>query len=310
MTKLNILSALAALAIAGSPAGCSLGDVSGPTVGDGDGDGDGDNGDGDGTTDEGAEIFENDVKPLIATCAGEACHSGTFAQPLKFLGTGSPADYYSSIVTFASVTGNFDPALANMILMVKDPVHQASAPIAVPWSSEQEDLIANWLLFERDARGIDGEDPIDEPEPGAAPTSTEAAFAQWAGCMSRENWDLANMGNWANKGSDEGPCRGCHNQGAYRFFANGENARMFDMNRTELYILSFFKAAVDDEGAVSVVPAVSKFERMSLGTPITNHPEFNSSPDNNQMESLQQFYELTLADLEAGNCGPAEFYVP
>jgi len=90
------------------------------------------------------QMFDDDVAPLIAACAG--CHSGAAgSQPLKFLGTGGAAGYYAAITAQASVVGSWVPA--NASLLTKG-AHQG-----VPaWSTAQNDTITMWLLAEADER--------------------------------------------------------------------------------------------------------------------------------------------------------------
>jgi hypothetical protein len=90
------------------------------------------------------QMFDDDVAPLLASCAG--CHSGAAgSQPLKFLGSGGASGYYAAITAQASVIGNWDPAGAS--LLTKG-AHQG-----VPaWSTAQSDTISMWLIAEADER--------------------------------------------------------------------------------------------------------------------------------------------------------------
>lgn len=296
----NVPAALAALALLTS-VGCNLGDVTTPQ-GEGEGEGDGD---GDEPESQGERSFGDDVAPLLGNCAAAGCHTGDpVAQPLKFLGSGPENDYYSSITSYASVTGNFDPAVANLLLMVQGGTHEGQPD----WNNEQKGKIVTWLQGERIERGL--EPPEDPPDPGGVPVSTRQAFSQWAGCMTLENWDLAQMGTWAEKDADNDDCISCHVQGVARMFINNDNLKMFNMNRTELYIITFFVTAVADDGSVGVMPATEKIVRMSLGPPITLHQEYNADPDDIYMQRLEEFHALTQQNLEAGTCDPAGFFVP
>jgi hypothetical protein len=253
------------------------------------------------TASQGEAMFEAQIRPVVQRCSAPACHTGT-GSPLKFLGaSGQPADFYGSITLFPSVTGNYNPALANVLLKIAPGNHYAMS-----YTTQERQLIIDWLDLEAQERGITtdggGDTPPGVPDP----------LAQWAGCMTIDNWNLTQMGEWSNKESDEGPCQTCHNDGAFRFNANNLNQSMFDMNRTSLYIISFVTVKVGTDGTQTVVPAYDKLDRMGGCDPtaITLHPEFGCGPDDVYYQYLDQFYNLTMQAKASGLCGPAEYYVP
>ena len=116
----------------------SLEPVDGTGGGGGGGDDDG------GGTGVARQMFDDDVAPLMGACAG--CHTGAAgSSPLKFLGTGAAAGYYTAIVGQTSVTGNFVPANASLL---NQGAHQGVSA----WTTAQSDTISMWLLAEAQER--------------------------------------------------------------------------------------------------------------------------------------------------------------
>jgi hypothetical protein len=237
--------------------------------------------------------FEEDVSPILAEkCA--TCHgaSASGAQP-KFLGDGE-SSYYDQILLYPSVTGDFDPGLAGVLTKI------ASGHYGVTYTAAQRDAIQDWLAAEALERGDDdGDGEVDQP-------ASVNPLAEWAGCMTFEDWVTAGMGQWANKETEEdGPCSTCHADGLARFFASGESSEMFAMHRYELYIIGFFTVKVEADGSQTVVPALGKLRRMGSGN---FHPNYatdeEADPD---FAGLVEFHQLTMSRKTSGQCGPAGF---
>jgi hypothetical protein len=240
------------------------------------------------------ELFNATVRPIVQRCSGEACHAGVGATPLKFLGTGPVDDFYESITSFPSVTGNYAPGLANMLMKIDAGNHYAAG-----YTPEERQLIVDWLTAENVTRNDGDGDGTPDPPPVGDP------FAEWSGCMTIDNWNASNMGDWSDKGSDEGPCQNCHADGAWRFNTNPTNNTMFEMNRYQLYIIGFFTVKVETDGSQTIIPATDKIVRMGNGT--TLHPRFNVNPDNQDFLNLEEFYNLTMQAKAAGQCAPPGF---
>jgi len=243
-------------------------------------------------------LFDANVKPLMARCS--TCHAGTATYPLQFLGAGSQDAYYPGLIAHPEVTGGFEPSIASLITKVSGGLHQGLPD----WSTTEKQYISDWLLAEKDERGgdIGGDDP-------PLPTDSKQALAQWSGCMTKANWDTAQMGTWANKGTEGGTvCASCHNDGLQRMNTNDDNDTMFEMNRYELFIIGFFTVKVETDGTNTVIPAYDKLVRMGNGS--TLHPTFNTSLDDQYFVRLQNFYDLTMQTKASGLCGPAQFPQP
>jgi mono/diheme cytochrome c family protein len=262
----------------------------------------GDDSTGDDTTTQSAarQMFENEVSPLLAAnCAG--CHAGAIdTQPLKYMGNTGAAGYYDGVVAEPSVVGGFDPGLANLVN--KGPHDSGAAP---GWDAAQEGIMTSWLLAEADERGI-----VNDPNPNPGnptPTTSREALAQWSACMSIDDWLASNVASWADKGSERGQCVSCHNQGAGGFYASSDDNEMYEMNRYEIYITTFFTAA-----PVSVTDPSQGYQvlvneqKLRLKANSVGHPSFN--PDGGeQLQNLRDFYDLTMARKAAGLCPPGGF---
>ncbi len=249
--------------------------------------------------------FDSDVAPLLsAACA--SCHVGAVDAAgdvsYNFLGNTAVAGYYTAVTNDASVTGGFDPGLANLVNKGQHDNGSARA-----WTQIEKDAITEWLLTEAEERGID----LD-PEPPVSPTpaTSREALAQWSGCMTIDDWTTSLVYQWADKGSDRGQCMSCHNQGAGGYYASNDENEMFEMNRYEIYLTTFFTAAPvnvsDPSQGYQILLNESKLRAKANAV---GHPSYN--PDGgNQMQYLRNFYDLTKARITAGTCGPAGFPMP
>ncbi len=284
---------LAALAMALGSAAC-VGSLDPMPPGDDDGDDDPEP-----TESLGQAMFTTDVAPMLTTACA-ACHTGPIdGIPLKFLGNGGATGYYAAVIAEPSVTGGFEPGLANLLNKGEHDGGNARA-----WTQGEKDIIIEWLLTEAEERGVV---PVDPPPTGTTtPTTSREALAQWSSCMSIDDWSSSLVYQWADKGSDRGQCMSCHNQGAGGFYASDDQNQMFEMNRYELYITTFFTATpiniADPTAGYKVVVNEAKL-RAKANT--VGHPAYN--PDGNQMGYLNDFYELTEARRLAGTCATGGF---
>ncbi|HUH03005.1 MAG TPA: hypothetical protein VML75_13500, partial [Kofleriaceae bacterium] len=155
-------------------------------------------------------------------------------------------------------------------------------------------------------------DPIPDPtDPGTGPVSTRALFAQWSACMTLENWEASQMARWADKGTSEGPCVSCHNNGEHLLHTNNNDTTMFLMNQYELFIIGFFAAQINPDGTGEIIPAYDKLVRMGQGNNLGSlHPTYNTNLDNAHFLYLTDFYERTKALKDAGQCAAPGFPTP
>jgi mono/diheme cytochrome c family protein len=288
---------IAAFALAVGSAAC-VGSLD--TMGD---DGVGDDG-GDPPPTAGRLQFDETVAPMVAAnCA--SCHQGPIDAvgdtSLNYMGSEGPTGYYAAITAEPSVTGGFNPDLANLILKGEHDNGNARA-----WTQTEMDTVAEWLITEAEDRGI----PLDDGGPvggTTTPTTSREALAMWSACMSIDDWNTSLVYQWADKGSERGQCMSCHNQGAGGYYANDDSNLMYEMNKYEIYITTFFTAApvnvADPSQGYTVLVNEQKLRAKANAT---GHPGYN--PDGgNQMQYLRNFYDLTKARFDAGTCPPAGF---
>lgn len=236
------------------------------------------------TTESGAgeAAYAANVSAMMRTqCAG--CHEGAGSGP-AFLGAGGASDDYTAIVSNARIVGGFEPA--NALVLTKG-THAG----AQWWTADQETAITDWLLAERD---------------DFAAGEVTDLMAAWAGCMTIENWNDSKMALWAAKQTDQGnACGGCHAAGEYGFFANPTSQTMFDQQRTATGIVSFFQ--VSAAGATpEVVPSFDKLRSKCSGANL--HPA--CAVDDQYVEYLRRFHELTRATMAAGLCAEPGYFDP
>ena len=235
------------------------------------------------------EFFETNVSPLlVAKC--QACHSGIAAPTApKFLGEGPHTGFYRSI-TRSTVVGTYSSSAK---------IASYGAHEGITWrDTSQLAQVAQWLDLEAGERvGSAENNPIDTP--GAL-----QLLAEWSGCMTKANWDAANMGSWANKEAEGEQCASCHQDGLARFYTNSANDTMFTMNHYEAFVIGFFTVDVDPKTARdAIVIDRKKLGRKGNGEGL--HPTY--SIDDEYFDRLQQFYDLTMATKGANECGPAQF---
>jgi len=228
------------------------------------------------------------VSPILnASCAGSTCHEGT-GSPSKFLGQTGTDDNYDAMIAQPAAHGGYADG-APVLSKVELGNHFGTS-----YTEAQSQAISDWLVAERTAAADGG-----TPPPVIAVAGDP--LAEWSGCMTLGNWNQANMGNWADKQTNgDGPCSTCHNDGEYRFAANGNNETMFRQNRTSMYVISFVTVSTDALGNMEVVPALEKLRRMGNGT--TLHPLYNVNENNQQFLDLDEFVELTRKTMADGDC--------
>lgn len=253
----------------------------------------------------GRRAFDRDVQPLLTgNCAGSSCHEGT-GTPLKFLGTTSTDDNYTVLtaVEHTQLTGGYNPG--SSMLLLKG-AHQ-SVPA---WTTPQADLIRGWLVQEAMDRGIDTSNPPNPVPTG--PLTSRQALAQFSSCMQYADWTSTQMYTWADKGSGNGQCKACHGDSAGLFNTNDDDTVMFDMNRKELFIKSFFLVGLKDvaqpELGYTVYVNAAKFIAKGGGNG-NSHPNFTYTNDNTYRPRLEAFHLATMNHVMAntGGCAAGNF---
>ncbi len=253
------------------------------------------------TAQEAKALFDSNVAPIMEQkCAGAGCHTGTATFPPPFLGTGPVAEYYPTLSVDTVVTGEFRAASATLLTKLAGAPHRGQS-----YSDAEVARITEWLSAELAVRNP-GEVPAELPV-----ASTSQVLAKWSGCMSLDDWNETNMGSWANKDAEgNNNCQACHGNGLARFNTNPDNATMFEANRYELFIGSFFAIKTNiPTGQPEVFPAIEKLISMGDGSPGNLHPRYEVEENDRYFQRLQDFYDRTKAkfdDPAGAGCGPAE----
>jgi mono/diheme cytochrome c family protein len=241
-----------------------------------------DTGEDEGGGGEGKARFTSNVQPMLrASCVG--CHEGAGQGP-SFLGSPGGDDDYTQVMSSARIVGDFDPTKA--LLLTK-----GSHSGITWWNADQSAKISGWLEVEAHDFGESGSVDV---------------LAQWAGCMTLENWNESRMYEWANKQTDQNStCGGCHGDGEAAFYANPTRETMFAQQRTATGITSFFQISAAGKEP-EVVPAFAKLRSKVSGANL--HP--GAAVDDEYVEYLDRFYHLTRAMLYAGVCESPGYKTP
>jgi hypothetical protein len=246
-------------------------------------------------------LYDGTVKSLVQTKCG-ACHGTPAVAGAPSYWPGAEPVYES--VTAGVLVGDFTDGQARMLTKG---VHST---VTTWWNGDEDAKIKAWLLAEhtwRNAKG--GDDPGTNPGPGGGGAT---AVAQFAGCMTLANWQAANMQTWSQLETQQGgndPCSSCHPQPTsnYGNMALCNNTEiMFAQNISSGGFNSLF--TTDATGKVIIDTAMLQLK----GTPsATNtHPAFEVDPNSEHMQALQQFYQLTMSAVAAGNCPKTGFTDP
>lgn len=282
--------------------------------GTGGGTGDGTGGGGGGsTTSEAKRMYDEDVFPIMtAKCV--ACHAA--AGPVGNLSgfvAPSVSTAHATIIGFTSVVGSYAPTAAPVLLKV-EPGHQG-----VTYTQTETDLITGWLnqeVIEQNGGGGGGTGSgtgsgTQSETPAQA---TQRVMAAWSACMTKTNFDDANMANaWGNLTANNNQrCSNCHASGDGGFLATVDSTLFFDViSSNKYYMLQYFIVKLDlanlDNSKIEI--NTQSFLGVSNGQdPHREHPRFNATT-NNGMTALKEFYDTTMAaQLAAGDagCGPSK----
>lgn len=290
--KSTLLAACSTLAFAAT--GCFSGDLDtgdpGPTPGSPDAgvvQDDPDAGGGGGPVPETAQaLFEANVRPVVqATCSpGGACHS---AQTPAFV-SADPNTAYTVIMANRDVLfPGYDAATSSLIINGTNG-HQGAS-----YLQTDIDAISAWLAAEKLEADNGGDD-------GASP------LAMWSGCMELTDWDNEQVATgWSNKNAQgQGNCEACHNLGGEGWIASDQSQRVFDtITQNPFYMGSYFTL-----NAAGTDVVINRARLENVGNQLPPHEAHGAfDVDGNAMERLVRFYDLTMARMLAGQCGPSKF---
>jgi hypothetical protein len=247
------------------------------------------------------------VYPVMqAKCA--SCHA--LAGPVGNLsGFVSPTKdgSHATILGFTSLVGSFAPTAAPVLLKVTGG-HQG-----IVYSSDEINKITAWLnqeVIEQNGGGTGaGSGSGSGSETPAA--ATQRVMAAWSACMTKTNFDAANMANaWGNLTANNNQrCSNCHAGGDGGYIATVDSQMFFDtVSSNKYYMLQYIKVKLDLTNLANSSMEINEqsFLGVSNGQdPHREHPRFNAA-DNNGMTALQAFYDSTKAAVLAGGCGPSK----
>jgi mono/diheme cytochrome c family protein len=288
------------------------------TTGDGDGDTSGTGtGGGGGGASEAKRLFNNNVYPVLKSkCI--ACHAA--AGPVGNLSgfvTAEVTTAHETILGFTSVVGSYAPTAAPVLLKVTSTgSHQGQM-----YAPEEVTKITDWLnqeVIEQSGGSGSGSGSGSGTGTGTG-TETPAqasqrVLAQWSSCMTKPNFDAANMANaWGNMTANNNQrCSNCHASGDGGFIATVDSQLFFDVvSSNKYYMLQYFNVKLDLANlANSAIEINTKsFTGVSNGQdPHREHPRFNALT-NNGMTALKNFYDTTKAALTAAGttgCGASK----
>ena len=258
-------------------------------------------GDPPGTTTNAKPLFDENVYPVIAAkCI--SCHNsaGPSGNVTGFVNA-NPAEGYNTVIGYTAVVGNFTAATAAILTKVSAG-HQG-----VVYTADESAGITAWLDKEVELRNGD----LPPPEEGDESPSeaTLRVLREWSGCMNIDNFNLANMAEaWGDMNTENNQqCENCHVSGAEGFIASQQADPFFNVIATNrYYMLQYFTVDLTQGTALArMMINTSSFFNVSRGEdPPRQHPRFDAE-DNQGMQALQQFYDLTMARKQAGTCDPA-----
>lgn len=299
--RATLLAALAMVGLVGCVGGVES--TGGDPLGSPDGDGN-DNGDNPAGSDLTAakQLFDSNVYTIVsAKCSGGACHSETASGSTltRFVATDATRGW-TVATNYAALVGNFASSAAPILTKIKAG-HQGKT-----YTPTEEANITAWLNKEVELRNGQTTPPPSGGETLSA--ATERVLSEFAGCMSKTNFDTANMANaWGNMTAQNNEqCRDCHVTGGFGFIASDVSQPFYNVVSTKKYYFLQY-LTVDLTGgpaAAKVIVNETSFKGVSTGQdPHREHPRFNST-NNAGMTALKAFYDSTMARKAAGTCDP------
>jgi hypothetical protein len=274
-----------------------------------------------GGTSLGKTMFEQNVFPIIrnpgqlSDCS--ACHdsAGPAGNVTGFVAK-NVGDAYATITSYQAVVGNFTASTAEILTQV------AAAHQGRMYTADQKQKITDWLAQEVTDRANGGGNQGSGSSGGeTASAATSRVMNEFSACMNITDFNTANMaGAWGQMNANGSACRDCHSTGGYGMIVTGvaETAPtggppglFTTISSNKYYMIQYF--TVD----LSMGPSMAKvminhtsFDGVSKGiSPHAEHPQFNST-NNNGMNALQQFYDLTMTKVMAGGCGAPKLNPP
>lgn len=304
----TLLATIAALGLVGCVGGISS--EGGDPLDSPDGDGN-DNGDNPAGADLSAAkmLYDTNVHPImVAKCTGGACHAetSTGATLTRFVATDA-AKGWQTATNYTALVGNYAASAAPVLTKVKAGGtlgHQGKT-----YTTDEETKITAWLNKEVELRN--GQTPITPPPGGGGPetlsAATERVLSEFAGCMTKTDFDAANMAQaWGGmQAQNNQECDNCHATGGEGFVASRLSSQFWNIfSNKKYYFLQYMTVDLTmGAAAAKVVINTTSFRGVATATdPHREHPTFNAT-NNQGMNALNSFYTTTMAKKTAGTCG-------
>ena len=231
------------------------------------------------------QFFVDKVYPSIEpTCS--KCHaSGERGAPV-FLASGGGASY----TAIEGATGLIADSSSSPL--VQHGLHSGPA-----LSSDQGDLVTQWLKMEVTARKLRGDN--------GKPPNLRAAFKAFGQCMDYTEWVALGLDKIANTDTEgnAGKCQSCHLAGQASLWLNANAEQTFTKMTQFPYIQRLVVGTVNPSGAFDSLQNARRM--MDKGTEAqqvnaNSHPRFALSPT--VSANITQFVSDTLSNMNAGRC--------
>jgi hypothetical protein len=271
------------------------------------------------------QMFDQNVYPIISSktaasgCGMAGCHMvGNSPGSTQFVAADT-TDGYATATSYQALVGNFAPSSAGILTQI------AAGHNGRTYSAAEQQAITDWLnqeVTERASGTGTGSGGTTTESPGQA---TARLMNEWSACMNITDFNSANMAQaWGQMQTNQGSrCESCHSTGGYGMIvtqvaesdpAGGPPGLFTTIATNKYYMIQYFSVDLTQPGTGGKMGKViinhTSFEGVAnRQPPHTEHPTFNA--DNNQgMQALQQFYDLTMAKVQAGGCGMTKLDPP
>ncbi len=230
-------------------------------------------------------FFNSKVFPsLQPTCKG--CHQGGERGAPVFIGA-SAETTYTAIDGFPGLI-----AVPSISPIVQKGPHSGPA-----LSTDQADLVTQWLKMEADERKLSS-------DPGQ-PQNLRAAFKAFGACMDYDRWIALKLDTLAKNTTEnnQGQCNSCHNYGMASMWLSVDPVVTFLKLREFPYVQRLVVGSVNNKGEFEGL----NFSRRILdkGTE-AQQPQSNSHPrysfPSDLTANLTTFVNETISNLSAGRC--------
>jgi cytochrome c553 len=249
------------------------------------------------------KLFDDNVYSVLAAkCGSTTCHAqaGTGGTVTKFVAT-DKADGWSVATNFGALVSNYTTSAP--VLGYPDSGHKGIA-----YTPAEKDKITQWLAKELELRSGQPTTPTG-PQVETLSQAADRVMSKFAGCMTIENFNAANMANaWGGlQAQNNQQCEDCHNNGGEGFVASRQAPLMFPaISGKKMYFLQYFTVDLT-KGAPEAKVIINKvsFQGVARGQdPHREHPQFN--PDTNQgITALTTFFNTTTAKAALPQGDPA-----